>query len=48
MENGEKKFFGQVTFWEKVILFCVKHYIMVKIFFSQYGVDGYQKMQNFT
>jgi hypothetical protein len=27
-ENGKKKFFGQVTFWGKVILFCVKHYIM--------------------
>jgi hypothetical protein len=38
-ENSNKKCFGQVTFWGKVILYRVKHYIRVpKFFFITWGL----------
>jgi hypothetical protein len=46
-ENGKKVFWSSdlLTF----LTFSVSSiYVMVQNFFSQYGVDGYQKKQNIT
>jgi hypothetical protein len=47
VENGKTSFLGKLTSIAEVITFWVMHYIGVQTFFSQCGLSGYHKRQNF-
>jgi hypothetical protein len=49
-KNSKKEFFGQVTFWGKVMFFGVKHYIYKgpKFYFHDMGLKGTSKDAEFN